>query len=350
MDEQCLHHQSVEAGAGLVNFTNMFDPAIQGGPVWGPLKGGSNIEQYMFSDDVSVQSPVLAAQQAKALAGVRAFENAVDPRFWKAWGFGSLAYIQSNQTGNPYGLANSIPNGFTITEDGVSKGYEIELNANPIPNWRITFNASKEEAVRSNIGGAALNGLMNQVSSMVNGDGGLMHFWWGTSDVPNDKLVYYTGVGAPGAVGADWANLKLVEGAAAPEIRTWHYNLVTNYDFTRSTLKGFNIGGAVRYQSGVTIGYPPTGDPTNPATLGFDLTNPYKGPSETNFDAWVGYSRKIFKNVNWHIQLNATNLFKHDYLIPITAQGPIPGQAPGTPAGYRIGPSQTWTLTNRFEF
>ena len=70
---------------GLVNFTNMFDPAIQGGPVWGPLKSGSNIEQYMLSDDVAVQSPALAAQQAAAIAGVRKFENAVDPRFWKAW-------------------------------------------------------------------------------------------------------------------------------------------------------------------------------------------------------------------------------------------------------------------------
>ncbi|HUJ42347.1 MAG TPA: TonB-dependent receptor plug domain-containing protein [Opitutaceae bacterium] len=334
----------------LVNFTNMFDPSIQGGPVWGPLKGGGNIEQYMFSDDVSVQSPALAARQASALAGVRAFENAVDPRFWTAWGFGSLAYIKSNQTGNPYVVANSIPNGFTITEDGVSKGYEVELDATPIPNWRITFNASKEEAVRSNIGGTALNGLMSQVATMVNGNGGLMHFWWGTSDVPDANLVYYTGVGAPGAVGADWANLKLVEGAAAPEIRTWHYNFVTNYDFTHSWLKGFNVGGAVRYESGVTIGYPPTGDPTNPASLGFDLSHPYKGPSETDVDAWVGYSRRLSKRINWHIQLNVTNIGKGDYLIPITVQGPIPGQAAGTPAGYRIGPHQEFVLTNRFEF
>ncbi len=335
---------------GVVNFTNMFDPSIQGGPVWGPLKGGSNIEQYAFSDDVAVQSPALKAQQASAIAGVRAFENAVDPRFWKAWGFGSLSYIQSNQTGNPYVVANSIPNGFTITEDGVSKGTEIELNANPIPNWRLTFNASKENAVRSNIGGAALNGLMNQVSSMVNGNGGLMHFWWGTSDVPNDRLVFYTGVGAPGAVGADWANLKLVEGAAAPEIRAWHYNLVTNYDFTHEVLRGFNVGGGVRYQSAVTIGYPPLGDPANPASLAFNLANPYKGPSETNLDAWIGYHRKLFKNIDWNIQLNVTNLGKHDYLIPVTVQGPITGQTAGTPAGYRIGPTQTFALTSRFEF
>jgi hypothetical protein len=31
-------------------------------------------------------------------------------------------------------------------------------------------------------------------------------------------------------------------------------------------------------------------------------------------------------------------------------QGPIPGQAAGTPAGFRIGPTQVFTLTNRFNF
>jgi hypothetical protein len=191
---------------------------------------------------------------------------------------------------------------------------------------------------------------MNQVSSFVNGDGGLMHFWWGTSDVPNARLVYYTGVGAPGSVGADWANLKLVEGASAPEIRTWHYNLVTNYDFTRGVVKGLNVGGGVRYQSGDTIGYPPLGDPSNPATLAFDLAHPYKGPSETNFDAWIGYSRELPHKIKWHVQLNATNLFKHDGLIPITVQGPIPGLAAGTPAGYRLAPVQAFTLSSRFNF
>ena len=162
--------------------------------------------------------------------------------------------------------------------------------------------------------------------------------------------MFYTGVGAPGAVGADWANLKLVEGASAPEIRTWHYNLVTNYDFTHTWLKGFNIGGGVRYQSAVTIGYPPTGNPSDPSALGFDLAHPYKGPSETNFDAWIGYHRKLTSKIDWHIQLNVQNLFKGNELIPITVQGPIAGQVAGTPAGYRIAPAQTFTLTSRFEF
>lgn len=336
----------------LTNYTNMFDPAIQGGPVWGPMKSGANIQQYMFSDSTTTQSPELAARQAAAIAGVRAFQNAVDPRFWPAWGFTSREFIQSNQTGNPYTNVNSIPNGFALTEDGVSKGYEVELTAQPLPNWRLIFNASKMTAVRSNIGGDALNEMMDQIITMVNGDGGMMHFWWGTSDVPDARQVFYTGVGAPGnrGLGADWAALKLIEGASAPEIRTWHYNLITNYDFTGGFLKGFSAGGAVRYQSGDTIGYPPTGDPADPASLGFDLDHPYKGPSETYVDFWVGYRRKLTSKIDWRVQLNVQNLGKRDGLIPITVQGPIPGQPGGTPAGYRIAPVQTFTLTNTFEF
>jgi hypothetical protein len=248
-------------------------------------------------------------------------------------------------------VANSIPNGFTITEDGVSKGYEIELNANPIPNWRITLNVSKENAVRSNIGGEAMSKIMSQALAMVQGPGGMMHFWWGTPDVPYAKDTYYLGdFHTFEGPGTDFAALKVIEGAAAPELRTWHYNLITNYDFTHNFLKGFNAGGGVRYESGPTIGYPVLGNSAIPATVTYDVANPYKGPSETYFDGWIGYHHKIAKNVEWTIQLNATNIGKHNYLIPITVQGPITGQTAGTPAGYRIGPTQVFTLTNRFNF
>jgi len=51
-----------------------------------------------------------------------------------------------------------------------------------------------------------------------------------------------------------------------------------------------------------------------------------------------------------HIQLNVQNLFKDDELIPITVQGPATGLTPGTPAGYRIAPTQNFILSTRFEF
>jgi hypothetical protein len=69
------------------------------------------------------------------------------------------------------------------------------------------------------------------------------------------------------------------------------------------------------------------------------------GPAETNVDLWVGYGRKkIFRNIDWRIQLNLRNAFAGDDLIPVTTQ------PDGTPAGYRIAPYQVWTLSNTFKF
>ncbi len=63
-----------------------------------------------------------------------------------------------------------------------------------------------------------------------------------------------------------------------------------------------------------------------------------------NFDFWVGYTRKVWKDVEWNIQLNVRNAFVGNELVPITTQ------PDGTPAGYRIRPAQTWQLTNTFRF
>ncbi len=280
--------------------------------------------------------------EAAAITGYRDFQRAVDPRFYDAWsmnvqGFGPPAAE----------VTYSTPNGFTVTEDSVSKGWEFEFSMQPTKNWRITANATKQEATRYNVGGANMIEFMDLVASAVAGDAGQLHFWWGTEDVPRTVNTWYESyIGGPGS---EWASKKLLEGTLVPELREWRFNLVTNYDFTESRLKGFNVGGGIRYQGGVSIGYPPTGDPTDPAAIGFDLDNPYQGPSETNFDLWLGYSKQISDKIFWNIQLNVRNAFASDELIPITAQAPIPGQ-PFSAAAWRIAPSRTWFLTNRFEF
>jgi hypothetical protein len=73
------------------------------------------------------------------------------------------------------------------------------------------------------------------------------------------------------------------------------------------------------------------------------VRNPYYAPSETNYDAWVGYRRK-FAKFNWSIQLNVRNIGVGNELIPVSAQ------PDGSIAGWRIAPSQSWTLRNTFTF
>src|SRR5690606_3020261 len=171
-----------------------------------------------------------------------------------------------------------------------------------------------------------------------------MHHYWGTQDVVTAGKNWFDGEGLVGAPGSEWRLAQLVENTTVPELREWRFNLITNYDFTAGLLKGVNIGGGLRYQSDVILGYPPMGDPEDPTSVEYDLDNPYRGPSETSVDFWVGYRRKLTDRIDWRIQLNVRDAFKGRDLITITYQ------PDGTPAAYRIAPTQTWFVTNTFEF
>lgn len=277
------------------------------------------------------------------LDAVRAFQRSVDPRFYEAWGINTFGDFGPS-TGEVF---YHVPDGFSIIEDNVSEGWEYELSAQPTDNWRISFNASKTDARRMNVGNENIREFMTLVSEALTVNNGLgrMHHYWGTEDVVTAGKNWYDGEGLVGAPGSEWRLAQLVEGATVPELREWRANLVTNYAFSDGRLKGLNIGGGARYQSSVIIAYPPTGDPNDPTTVQYDFDNPIEGPSETNYDLWVGYQRPLSDKIDWRVQLNVYNAFDGgDGLIPITAQ------PNGDFAAYRIAPTRTWSISNTFEF
>jgi len=279
-------------------------------------------------------------REVAAIAAWRQWQqSAVAKKMYAAW--------KIDPTTRAGQVANTMPAGFSITEDSFSEGYEIEVNAQPTRNWRLTLNASKTFASRKNIGGAnlaefvnAYEEFLNKTATDVNGQtfrpGGDLRIWWGGAG--NETALFQWNQN----VGSEWAARSLQEGTNVPELREWRVNVISNYDFTEGRLKGFNVGAAVRYQSDVTIGYPP--GVTSAGKITFDLGNPYKGPAETDIDAWVGYGRKLFDKVDWRIQLNVRSLGKGNDLIPVTVQ------PDGSGAGYRIAPRQYWSLTNTFRF
>jgi catechol 2,3-dioxygenase-like lactoylglutathione lyase family enzyme len=269
-------------------------------------------------------------REAAAIAAWRAYQASVDPRFYAAWGI--------NLNNPAQGVNASSPAGFTVPADATSKGWEYEFNANPTRNWRITINAARQEATRRNIGGAALSEFIeNYERALRTTAAGDLRIWWGGAG--NETALYQWNSN----IGSDWTALKLQEGTAVPELRKWRVNAITNYNFTEGFLNGFNVGGGVRWQDKVVIGYPPI-DGAVPGTISFDLSRPYYGPSETNYDFWVGYGRRLTSRIDWRIQLNVRNAFQGNNLIPITVQ------PDGSPGGYRIGPRETWTISNTFSF
>lgn len=236
-----------------------------------------------------------------------------------------------------YTTPSPQPQGLTLTSDTQSKGYEFEFTANPTRNWRVSFNASKTEAVRANVGGEKIAEFIAYMDAAIAGPAGEMRQFSG-------------GYSASNQIRTSWNNnrgnytlLKLQENAAASELRKWRFNVVSNYSFREGLLKGSGVGASYRWQDKVVIGYPVL--PGANGQADFDLTKPYYGPSEDALDLWISHERKLTKKLNWKIQLNVRNALAKDGLIPITVQ---PDGV--TWAAARIAPAREWFVTNTFSF
>lgn len=259
-------------------------------------------------------------------------------KFYNTWG------IDRSQWSGWMGW--STPPGMAITGDTKSTGYEYELTAAVTNNWNVTINASKTKAIRTNMAKSYADWVTDRwalyntpVSGTISSVVGDVRMW--TSD-------YNPGETVRGKFGREFMTpytlYRLQEGSNVPELRPWHFNLVTNYRFSEGPLKGVNIGGGYRWQDKSVVGYKlmDTGDPLNPKA--YDLEHPYKGPSESNVDLWIGYERKLTRTINWRAQLNLRNVTSKKELIPVTVDGY------GNLAAGRIPDLFGWTLTNTLTF
>ena len=253
--------------------------------------------------------------------------------------YGDTSY-QPAQTVEPWGSGAIF-----ASADTVSKGMEIELTYNPIPNWTITANASKQEAVASNVGGAINRFLDERLpywQGVANGQA-----WSGTNTFDNWGI---------SENGEGWYNFfpldailtyKSGEGKPNPQIRRWRWNAITNYEFTEGKLQGVNVGGAARWQDKSVIGHPAFSDVVNGNTvpIGLDFANPYTTPSEIDIDLWFGWGTKIWDDkIDLYLQLNIRNVFDSSGFTPILAN------SDGRNAVYRIDQPRTYYLSSTFKF
>jgi hypothetical protein len=326
--------------------------AVDGVPPGNP--GNSNAGSGYYFDAAGFHTQAMEDLQNASTAATRAWETQLNtdfPNFFKNWGMGSLAQVQAGLVPRSQLQGTPGEQNFAITENSVSQGWEFELNANPVKNWRVTLNATETNAVVTQVGDAALTKFMAETSAYVKGVGGSQQWFWGQDiapSVPDVAQAYYIAYNGLPAVGGAYAELQQQQGVAVEQLAKWRWNLTTNYDFDQGFLKGFNVGGGIRYTSREVIGYPPTGDPTLPPPYLPNLGAPEYAPSETYYDLWVGYHRKITSKILWNIQLNVENLGRGNYLIPVSYQAPIDGVA--QPAFYRIGPTEKFTVKNVFSF
>jgi len=236
------------------------------------------------------------------------------------------------------GVDRTNPTGLTFPTNLKSEGMEIEGVANITDNWRLFFNIAKQEVSSTNTAPLMARFIQETVDPLLDRYGK-----FSTSDAQVESITSWTNrvglINAKTVIASDG-------GIKTNEVRKWRWNVGTNYTFAEdSKLKGWNIGGAARWQDNIGIGRPVIDDPE----LGFipDLDNPIFGPDELIVDGWVGWGRPLTiagRDVEWNLQLNIRNLFDEDDLIPVVANPDL------TIPVYRIPAERTWELRSTFRF
>ncbi len=240
------------------------------------------------------------------------------------------------------------PAGIADTSDSKAKGTEIEITFSPNRQWRLLLNVANQETIQTNIAPHTREFIAR-----------MMPAWEKLYDRPraNYPSGYVLGNPLPATAQTlrQWLNgaqgpfvrvatLLATEGVASPEQRKWRANLVANHAFSKeSRLAGWNIGAGVRWQDKIGLGYPASYNADGSVII--DIAHPYYSKPETNVDAFVGYTRKIWRDrIGWKAQLNVRNLIGQTGTIPITVQ------PWGEAATVRLAPEKRWYLTNTFSF
>jgi len=289
----------------------------------GRAPGNAGYQQTYSQASVDRQYDIQRASSDDWLA------KPVPASFQQAWGM----------TGYATGSGNWSMNSVAVTGDTLSRGTEFELAAQPIEGLEVSINASKTSAKRLAIGKAYSDWLDKRIVDYA-GPMGDMRLWGNGNWALN--------VGSGGTVRDKFQNETLpayklalaLNNSNVSELRPWRFNTTANYSFKTGRLKNANVGGSYRWQDKQVTGYR-----LNATRDGYEVNNPYYGPTDDSIDLWMGYQTKIFSDrVKWRIQLNVRNLFASDTLIPVTVQ------PDGSPGAYRIAEPRVITLSNSFEF
>ncbi len=221
------------------------------------------------------------------------------------------------------------------TVDSVSKGLELEAVFNPTRSWRIAFNAAQQSAQRDNSSRDLRRIVTELFEPLWAGPFGSMH------STINSGILVRNEVAQP--IYQPLNRAQVLDGTKAQEIREWRWSGVTSYTVREGRLKGWGIGGSVRWQDAAVIGYDYKDVPEAGGAV-LDLTKPYFSPAQTTFDAFLRYSRKFGKRFNWTGSLHVRNIGISNEIVPTFAD------PDGSISSYRIREPQSWAFSNTFEF
>lgn len=250
--------------------------------------------------------------EGKLFARIAYFETASIDRS-SAFGVGSQVVARNERILDAQLAANEIDQAeyerrlglvvgtdFDLT-DRVTDGFEFNLTANPTNTWSIIFNAALTESVDSNM----LKGTRESIA--------ILRPLWESAD---QGLVTANNLTIAEEIDLydQWfAEQTTVEGESTLGDREFQARLFTRYRFAEGALKGFYVGGGLRYSSAPIIG---RSDATGEL---------FKGEPLREMDLLFGYR----KNVDWFgsegqtlvFQLNANNLLQEEDYYSVRRTG-----------------------------
>lgn len=224
----------------------------------------------------------------------------------------------------------------TIDQNLESKGFEFEATFRPIKNWDITFNASKVDATQIGLGAAATKQLKGMADLFLGSGVQYAGIWGGYEGAKNMFL---------GDIWAPYLTQVALVGGDQPEMRKYKFNLISNYRFVRNWAKGLEFGGAWRWEDRAILGYGihETTIYGEKAWIA-DVSKPIFGPTDSHFDAWVGYQHKLTEKIDWRAQLNVRSVSERAHLVTAA------GEPDGTVAQQRILNGATYDFSMKFSF
>ena len=201
---------------------------------------------------------------------------------------------------------------YFATQNFDSEGWELSLNYTPTPNWRMTFNFSKQENVSSNVAPEMIR--WTDFIRTVLTDPVLLNLE--TGDLAPNGTDFLTVSDQLDVSDQRAVEIKSLEGFADQRQPEKSANFVTAYTFSEGRLQGTTVGGSFRWRDRAAIGYQLQDDGSG----ALDATKPYYNNTTEWFGVFVGYRTKIYRDVLMHIQLNIDNVFDDEDLNPLLAR------------------------------
>jgi outer membrane receptor protein involved in Fe transport len=229
----------------------------------------------------------------------------------------------------------------TGTQDFTSKGLEFELSYNPTSKWTILMSVAKQNTVTSNTYPAMLRYVHDFViPNWVDSTFAKNYF---IDDLSTQTLSQV----AQSTIVDPVLQAATEDGSPAKEQRQWRWALNTSYKLGKNHemipkfLGNVTVGGGVRWEDKLGIGFPVA--KTSAGNLALDPTHPFYAPSQTFADVFIRSEYILAHQRKLSVQLNIKDITNHNGLVPFLAN-------PDGSKYYRIQEGRLMVLAATLEF